>query len=108
MSDQQKQLRLLLNRMEEEIRATDLWEAQPPSDAALASAEPFCVDTLSLVQWLQWLLIPRMHALLDGGYSLPGECNIHAIAEESFKDLEPDCSRLLTIIAEFDNTLSAN
>ncbi len=29
------------------------------------------MDTLAPFEWLQWVLIPRMHALLDSGQPLP-------------------------------------
>lgn len=106
MAERQQPIRELLNALEHELRQLDLWDSQPPSKEALASAEPFCVDTLSLSQWLQWLLIPRMHALLDGNHPLPTECSIHVIAEESFRELEQDCSNLLTLIQRFDQALT--
>ena len=31
----------------------------------------FFLDTMQPLEWLQWVLIPRMHALLDVGAQLP-------------------------------------
>lgn len=101
-----QQLRQQLLALEEELRGLGLWQPQAPAPEALASSEPFCVDTLSLHQWLQWLLIPRVHALLDGELPLPASCNVQAIAEESFKDQEQDCSRLLQLIGEIDELIT--
>ncbi len=106
MPSRNQQLRYLLMEIEQEMRLLDLWSDTAPSDRALASTEPFCIDTLELSQWLQWLLIPRMRELLNAGLPLPGNCNIHAIAEESFAELTQDSSRLLVLIEEFDTTLT--
>ncbi|WP_207063336.1 YqcC family protein [Motiliproteus sp. SC1-56] len=106
MEQHRHEVRTLLVQIETELKELELWRETPPSPEALASTEPFCVDTLSLSEWLQWLLIPRMHALLEGGHPLPSSCNIQAIAEESFKELEQDCSALLEALAALDRTLT--
>ncbi|MEC8429313.1 MAG: YqcC family protein, partial [Pseudomonadota bacterium] len=36
-----------------ELKNLNLWETQRPADEALASTQPFCIDTLSFPQWLQ-------------------------------------------------------
>lgn len=100
------QISRLLNEIEHELRQLELWRSAPPSPEALASTEPFCVDTLSLSEWLQWILIPRMRALIEGQLPLPGNCAIHAIAVESFKDPSLDCSALLALIEALDTALS--
>ncbi len=106
MSQRKQQLQQLLEEITEQLKISNLWSAETPSPEALASTEPFCVDTLMLSEWLQWILLPRMKELLDRDLPLPGNCNIHAIAEESFKNLEQDCSKLLTLIQSLDNCLT--
>ncbi|WP_210396878.1 YqcC family protein [Motiliproteus sediminis] len=103
---EREQLRRHLLALESELRRLKLWQPSPPSADALASSEPFCVDTLSLSEWLQWLLIPRINALLDGQLPLPAGCNITALAEESFKNEEQDCSRLIQLIGAIDASIT--
>ncbi|MGY8909754.1 MAG: YqcC family protein, partial [Flavobacteriales bacterium] len=43
--------------IESELRQLGLWDRQVPSNSALASSEPFCVDTLTLPQWLQFIFL---------------------------------------------------
>ena len=74
----------LLRDLEGALRAAELWEAAAPAPAALESIEPFCVDTLRLPQWLQWVFLPRMRAVLDARAPLPAKCGIAAMAEMSF------------------------
>ena len=106
MASRDQQISQLLKEIEQELRLLGLWSETAPSKNALASSEPFCVDTLSLSEWLQWILIPRMQQLLSAGLPLPGNCNIHAMAEESFKPLTQDCSSLLILIKRFDECLT--
>lgn len=72
--------------LEAELRRMDLWRSESPSPEALASTEPFCVDTLTLPEWLQFVFIPRMEQLIRLEQPLPQQCGIAPIAEEFFKE----------------------
>lgn len=50
----------LLGELTAELQRLERWQADHPGSEALASELPFCVDTLSFDQWLQFVLIPRM------------------------------------------------
>ncbi|EOX4232831.1 YqcC family protein [Vibrio cholerae] len=50
----------LLDELEVRLRAAQLWQATSPSSQALASQEPFAVDTLLPHEWLQWIFLPKM------------------------------------------------
>ncbi len=78
-------VRSLLAELEAELKRQSLWEAMPPSPEALASTSPFCVDTLPFTQWLQWIYIPRLRAIMDHGAVLPTGSDIKPYAEEAFK-----------------------
>ena len=64
-------VRAQLHAIEALMRQHQLWQESAPQPDAFASTQPFCLDTLSPFEWLQWVLIPRMHALLEGGHALP-------------------------------------
>ncbi|ABD81640.1 YqcC family protein [Saccharophagus degradans] len=70
------QLLSLLMDLEMHLRSASLWQAQLPSQAALASTQPFCVDTLEFQQWLQFVFIPRLRVLAETGQPLPLLCNV--------------------------------
>ncbi len=76
---------VLLIDIEAQLRRMNLWEDQPPSAEALASSQPFHVDTLSFTQWLQFVFLPTMLGLIESGQSLPTECGITPMAEEYFR-----------------------
>lgn len=64
----------------------NIWEATAPSLEDLANDQPFCIGTLSATQWLQWIFIPRMNALLDAGADLPRNFSITPYLEEALKE----------------------
>lgn len=95
-----------LYAIERELKALSWWQNEPPSAAALASTEPFCLDTLTFSQWLQFVLLVRLQAMLDAGAPLPSSISIYPMAIESFKSLAQDTRALEEAIAELDETLS--
>lgn len=100
----ERALERVVDELEAELRRMQLWEPDPPSDAQLASAQPFCFDTLALSQWLQWRLIPRMREIFAGTGHLPQHSAIHPLAEDCFEHVE-DAAGLLNLIAQFDRLI---
>jgi uncharacterized protein YqcC (DUF446 family) len=74
----------LLIDLEAEMRQRLLWDPVAPDPAALASTQPFCIDTLIFPQWLQFVFLPRMRELLDAGRALPAQCSIAEMGEMYF------------------------
>jgi len=96
---------LLLN-MEAEMRRLDLWETKPPSAEALASTLPFCCDTLSFPQWLQFVFRERIQTLIESGAPLPTHCGIAPMAEEWFAGSDPGLVHLIRLLRQFDELMS--
>lgn len=96
----------LLIDVEAQLRQLGLWEAQPPSAEALASTEPFAIDTMNFKQWLQFVFVARLYAMLNTGGSLPGACAITPMAEEYFSGLQLPSGPLLETLAAIDAVLS--
>ena len=93
--------------IEAEMRRIGLWETQAPSPQALASLQPFCYDTLRFDQWLQWIFLVRMRALLEDGTSLPTTSDIAPLAEDFFATCHQDTDRLLALIRDFDRLIGS-
>lgn len=106
MSRQHQQLTSLLNDLEAGLRQAGLWELGAPSAEALASTEPFAVDTLAFSQWLQFIFIARLRQMLAVQAPLPGACSVYPMAEESLKGLSAPTETLLAAIAAIDALLS--
>lgn len=77
-----QQVQSLLLELKQALQEAKLWTAMPPSEEAMASTAPFCIDTMELNDWLQWIFLPRMQALLDAHQDLPTACGIAPLVEE--------------------------
>jgi uncharacterized protein YqcC (DUF446 family) len=96
----------LLIDIECELRRASLWGTVPPSDEALASVEPFCVDTMDLEQWLQFVFLPRMHTLITAKASLPAQCNITSIAETVWT-ANVHAQNVIDVLRQFDEAINS-
>lgn len=80
------QVKQHLSDLQIAMRLHDLWESTPPSSEAMASSQPFCMETLTPTQWLQWIFIPRMEAILEANTNLPRNFAITPYLEEALKN----------------------
>jgi uncharacterized protein YqcC (DUF446 family) len=92
--------------IEAQLRQLGLWDKIPPSTEALASEQPFCVDTLTLPQWLQFVFLPTLYAMLEQGQSLPGRCGIAPMADEFFKGSGLAIGELAAALLRMDELLT--
>ncbi|MCY1424733.1 hypothetical protein D3C76_604230 [compost metagenome] len=92
--------------IERELRVQGWWREDAPSDDALASIEPFCVDTLDFDQWLQWIFLPRMKLILEQNQPLPNASGILAMAEMVYADRPEQSRNLKVLLAQFDELIS--
>lgn len=91
--------------IERELRVLGWWSAEAPSAEALASVQPFCVDTLSFEAWLQWIFLPRMKQLLESAGPLPQASGIKEMAEVSYRGQEARVQGLLQALGTFDQLI---
>ena len=96
----------VLFELEAELRRMGLWEKQMPTTSALTSTLPFCADTLRIEQWLQWVFIPQIRALIHQESSLPLKCEIYPYALEFFQENNADTRSLLQLIQQIDRVTS--
>jgi uncharacterized protein YqcC (DUF446 family) len=108
MEDYRDQLCGLLDALEGELQHLSLWASEPPPSRALQSNLPFCVDTLSFDQWLQWVLLPQMRHLLSLHAPLPEACAIAPMAELTYEESSLDTSRLEGLLAAIDQLVTAH
>ncbi len=92
--------------IEAQLRQLSLWDRIAPSSRALASVEPFCVDTLTLPQWLQFVFLPTVYQLLEEDAALPERCAITPMAEEYFRGSKLATAELLVSLQRIDRLLS--
>ena len=92
--------------IEAQLRQLGLWDKIPPSTEALASDQPFCVDTLTLPQWLQFVFLPTIYGMLEEDAPLPDRCGIAPMAEEYFRGSGLSCEGLVELLENIDELLS--
>ena len=88
------------------MRRISLWDSLPPSEEALSSLVPFCHDTLSFEQWLQWVFLQKMKTVLETEEDFPSSSEIAPLAEYSFARQSQATDRLLALIREFDEFIN--
>jgi uncharacterized protein YqcC (DUF446 family) len=96
----------ILIDIEAELRQLALWSRVPPSAAELASTQPFCVDTLTLPQWLQYVFLPTLYRLIEEQAELPNRCGVTPMAEEYFRGSGLATADLLRALERIDSLLS--
>ena len=96
----------ILIDIEAQLRQLDLWEKIPPPSESLASEQPFCVDTLTLPQWLQFVFLPTLYDMLERDRDLPRRCSITPMAEEFFRGSGLATGELLDVLKAIDELLS--
>jgi len=95
----------LILELEKSLREHGVWSDHSPSVEAMMSVEPFSCDTMDLTQWLQWIFIPKMKALIESDASLPSNSNIAAYAEEAFKGESTHCTGVIPVIRRLDEAM---
>lgn len=97
----------LIDGIESELRMLGLWNFSEPDAALLQSDLPFCADTLSFEQWLQWVFVPRMRATMRNHEPLPTVSAIAPMAEECLAHLGSCVDSLVLLIERFDLRIRA-
>ncbi len=102
---EQKRRQLLATLIDEltcALQTQKLWQSQRPSEQALASVEPFAIDSLNFTQWLQFIFIEKISDLLQLNLALPSDMAITPMASEYFKMQGCDSAEIITIITRID------
>jgi len=92
--------------VEFELRRLGLWSGDRPSDAALSSTEPFAVDTLRFEQWLQFIFLPTLHALIAQEQELPARCGVAPMVSEALRGRGLATGQLEAALSEVDRLIS--
>ncbi|MGB1239934.1 MAG: YqcC family protein [Pseudomonadales bacterium] len=95
-----------LQQLTLQMQRDGLWQDEMPAPEKLASKLPFCVDTLTFTQWLQWVMFPKLFALLEAGATLPANSNMATMAEQAFKQYPQDTDTLLGCVTALDSAIN--
>lgn len=96
----------VLMDVEKELRQLQLWEFEMISEEALASTEPFAIDTMTFPQWLQFIFLPRLYLMIEQQQDLPMHCSVAPMAEEYFSVLGLHSTPLVGHLQKIDGLLT--
>lgn len=97
----------LLQSLQQALVDAGYWSNKAINPTALNSQQPFCLDTMNFSEWLQFVFIPRMQAILEDNLELPrltkGQ-GIEPMANEFYTKTEADRA-IIDLIRQLDNLL---
>lgn len=96
----------ILMDIEKELRELQLWDVEMLSEEALASEQPFAVDTMTFPQWLQFIFLPRLYFMIEQQLQLPNNCGVAPMAEQYFSVLSLNSSPLIDHLRKIDRLLT--
>ena len=96
----------ILMNIEKELRELQLWDDEMISEEALASEQPFAIDTMTFPQWLQFIFLPRMYFMIEQKMQLPENCGIAPMGEQYFSVLSLPSSTLIKHLKKIDDLLT--
>ncbi len=96
----------VLMDIEKELRQLQLWEFEMISEEALASTEPFAIDTMTFPQWVQFILLPRLYFMIEQQLDLPSYCSVAPMAQEYFSVLNLHSAPLIIHLQKIDRLLT--
>ena len=94
----------LVKRIEAELKVIGYWQSTPPPPAAFTNMGPFGINTLTFVQWLQFVLIPRVRELIASASPFPASSSVASQAIREL-DADPAAPTLVSLLVEFDELI---
>ncbi|SUB24442.1 YqcC family protein [Avibacterium avium] len=103
-----EQTKYQLQQLQKAMEELALWQAVAPEAAAFDSVEPFCIDTMNAHEWLQWVFIPRMYAIIESNEPLPHKMAIVPYIEEALKEKDiVEVQRLIEPLKDIEEICNA-
>lgn len=95
----------LLDKCQSLLERHGRWQTQPPAPDKMMSTAPFSVDTLTFLEWLQWVYIARLRAIIEAGATLPRGAKVAPYADESLRADGDPWPELVNLIERLDDMI---
>ena len=94
-----------VDEIEAEMRRIGMWQDKPLPAEAMNFQRAFGGDTMAFGQWLQFVFIPRVRAIIAGREKFPTKSQVcdQAFREWRMWDDVQNVDQLLDLLREFDN-----
>ena len=74
----------IADRIEIELRALDAWQVEPLPQEVIDRGRAFGLESMAFIQWLQFVLVPRLQQVAAGSFEAPRSSSVHAQAIREF------------------------
>ena len=83
------------------MKEADLWNIARPKDEAFTDMGAFGQRTMAFAQWLRWVFIPNVEALVTNHGPWPASSSVAVMATRE-GDTDAGIQRLVESLSEFD------
>lgn len=96
----------ILSELKNEMLRAKIWSDIKPSDDAFNSRQPFCYDTMTFEDWLQYVLIDRLKAIIVMKKELPVSSGVAEMAQQVWASDVKAKAGVIDVLACLDVLLS--
>ena len=97
----QKDASRYADQIEAEMQRIGFWQNRPLRPEQMAFKQAFAMDTMTFVQWLQFIFLPRVREAVASN-SFPKGSSVGVQAVREF-DGDSEADQLITLLSEFDD-----
>src|SRR6267142_2718524 len=105
MPDFYQQVEFIANKIEAELKALNRWDKEPLPPDRYEDMGAFGSNTMAFVQWLQFILIPRIREILKERGDFPRGSMLATYAIREF-DGDPNSGQLHELLYELDKLVN--
>jgi len=91
-----------LDQIEAEMKRVGLWQDKPLDPEQYDFRAAFAGDTMAFPQWLQFIFLRNVRAIIASKDKFPASSQVGAYAVREFDTYAEDTSRLQRLLSEFD------
>jgi uncharacterized protein YqcC (DUF446 family) len=96
----------MVDAIEQEMRSIGAWQATPLEEEKYAFKQAFAMDTMSFLQWLQFIFLVRVRSLIESNGPFPSNSQVGVQARREF-DGQAEAYSLADLLGEFDALFNA-
>ena len=100
-SDRLEPIERIIAEIKAEMKRIGYWSKEPLPEEAYQYKQAFAMDTMAFTQWMQYILIPRVHSIVDEKGEFPERSMVGTQAIREF-DGDEKATRLVSLLNEFD------
>ena len=101
MTDPHQLVLAKANEIEAELKRLHRWDENPLPEEKFENMGAFGSKTMGFEQWIQFVLIERIHEIVKEEGEFPSESNVGVYAIRVF-DTDPEASELTHLLSELD------